>query len=62
MFGFLFNDGLKTYTVEVYEDERLDQTLSVQAKNGFDAVDKVANSLSKPTSNLRRIKCLNCTP
>jgi hypothetical protein len=63
LFGFVgVSDGLITYTVEVYEDGKLTQTLSVRAKHGFDAVDKVSDSLPKPTCRQRHIKCLNCIP
>jgi len=65
MFFGLFRgslSSLKTYTVEVYEDGKLDKILQIEAENGFDAVDKVADSLPKPTGKLRRIKCLNCIP
>ena len=61
MFFGLFSSSssLKTYTVEVRENGVLTQTLSVDAENGFEAVDKVYDSLPKPRG-LRNIKCLNC--
>jgi|GEM_PF-2344987 hypothetical protein len=64
MFDWLFgvSDGLTTYTVEVYEDGKLTKTLSVRAEHGFDAVDKVSDSLPRPTGKCRQIKCLNCIP
>jgi len=64
MLDWLFGsaDGLNTYTIEVYEDGELTQTLLVRAKHGFDAVDKVFDTLPKPSCRQRHIKCLNCIP
>ena len=62
LFSWFSTSSRKNYTVEVYEDGKLDQVLSVEAENGFDAVDKVADNLPPLTSRRRRIKCLNCIP
>lgn len=62
LFSWFLASSTKNYTVEVYEDGKLDKVFSVEAENGFDAVDKVADNLPPLISRQRRIKCLNCIP